>query len=413
MRHVISNVGIFDGTGSPLSRGTVIVRDDRIENVLPEGVSFDPERDDVLIDGLGGTIMPGMVEAHAHLTWPSSLEKIYHQFILPPDEMRAATWRNARILLESGFTSAYSAGALHETIEVELRTDIAAGRAPGPRLKASTIERSPEGAPNVETGSVSHGRGPTALRDFVARCRQIGIDSVKLVISGEDALKPGGSQDILYTEEELRAAGEAARSANLWLAAHTQAAQAVKMALRTGVRTLYHCTYADSEAIEMLVARKDEIFVAPAIGVIVATLEANPPPHIDMSAMKESAKPVMERSSRLIQTLKRYGVRVLPGGDYGFPFNPNGLNARDLQHFVDLYGYTPTQVLVAATKLGGELMGMGAELGQVKPGYLADLLLIDGDPTRDVRILQDRQRIKMIMQGGRLYKSPPRGAAAV
>jgi len=104
---------------------------------------------------------------------------------------------------------------------------------------------------------------------------------------------------------------------------------------------------------------------------------------------------------------------VLPGGDYGFPFNPNGRNARDLEHFVDLFGYTPTQALVAATKLGGELMGMGHELGQVRPGYLADLLLIDGDPTRDVRLLQDRKRIAMIMKGGRLHKTPSRiGAAA-
>jgi imidazolonepropionase-like amidohydrolase len=367
---------------------------------------------DILIDGLGGTVMPGMVEAHAHLTWPSSIEKAYHEFILPPDEMRVATWRNARVLLESGFTSAYSAGALHATIEVELRNDIAAGRTPGPRLKASTIERSPEGADNVETGSVSHGRGPAAMRDFVARCKQIGIDSVKLVVSGEDALKPGSSQDILYTDEELQAAGAAAREAGVWLAAHTQASQAVKMALRNGVRILYHCTYADSEALDMLISRKDEIFVAPAIGIIVATLEANPPPHIDMTAMKESARPVIERTSKLIPALRRTGVRVLPGGDYGFPFNPTGLNARDLQHFVDLYGYTPMEALVAATRLGGELIGMADQIGQVKPGYLADLLLIDGDPTRDVRILQDRRRIKMIMQGGRLYKAPDRVSSA-
>ena len=82
-----------------------------------------------------------------------------------------------------------------------------------------------------------------------------------------------------------------------------------------------------------------------------------------------------------------------------------GLNARDLQHFVELYDYTPTEALVAATRLGGELMGMGHELGQIKSGYLADLLLIDGDPTTDVRLLQDRKRIAMIMQGGRLHKA--------
>jgi len=390
-----------------------VVAGDRIEQIIAGETPVVSAPGDVVIDGNGGTLMPGLVEAHAHLTWPSSIEKIYHEFVLPPDEMRVATWRNARVLLDSGFTSAYSAGALAETIEVDLRDEIASGRTPGPRLKASTIERSPEGGEGVETGSVSHGRGPDAMRAFIARCRKIGIDSVKLVISGEDALKPGSSQHILYTEDELEAACTAAREAGLWLAAHTQASLAVKLALRNGVRTLYHCTYADSEALDLLEARKDEIFVAPAIGVIVATLDAKPPPHIDMRSMKECAKPVVELTSRLIPELKRRGVRVLPGGDYGFPFNPNGTNARDLQHFVELYGYTPSEALVAATRLGSELMGMGHELGQIRTGYLADLLLIDGDPTHDVRILQDRKRIAMIMQGGRLHKAPASvGAAA-
>ncbi len=162
----------------------------------------------------------------------------------------------------------------------------------------------------------------------------------------------------------------------------------------------------------MLEAKKNEIFVAPAIGIIVATLEATPPPHIDMSAMKESARPVIELASRLIPELKRRGVRVLPGGDYGFPFNPNGRNARDLEHFVNLFGYSPSEALVAATRLGGELMGMGDELGQIRPGYLADMLLLDADPTRDVRILQNPRRIVMIMKGGQLHKMPDQAGAA-
>jgi imidazolonepropionase-like amidohydrolase len=406
MRHVIRNVSLFDGTGTAPQPAIVVVEGDRITDVLAGARSFGSSPQDIVIDGHGGTLMPGMVEAHAHLSWPSSIEKMYHQFVLPPDEMKVATWRNARVLLDSGFTSAYSAGALGESIEVELRDAIAAGRTPGPRLKASTIERSPEGVDGVETGNVNHGRGPAAVRAFIAHCKQIGIDSVKLVISGEDALKPGSSQDILYSAEEMQAAGEAAREAGLWLAAHTQAAEAVKLALRNGVRVLYHCTYADEEAFRMLVENRERIFLAPAIGVIVATLEAKPPPQFDMTSMKESAIPVVERARALIPRLKAAGVRVLPGGDYGFPFNPNGTNARDLQHFVDLFGYTPTEALVAATKLGGEIMGMGDELGQVKPGYLADLLLIDGDPTQDVRLLQDRSRIRMIMQGGRLHKAP-------
>ena len=413
MRTIIRDANIFDGTGRAPFSGSVLVEQDRIEAVLPGSAATYVNADSV-IDGRGRTLMPGMVEAHAHLSWGSSVEKIYHAFMLPPDEMRVATWRNARILLDHGFTSAFSAGALGDTLEVELRDEIAAGRTAGPRLRASTIERSPEGAEGIETGKkVSmEGRGPQAMRGFVRRCFDWGIDNVKLVISGEDALLPGSSQHILYDEAEVEAACDEAHRLGMLVGAHTQAAEAVKIALRSGVDVLYHCSYADDEALDMLAAQRERIFMAPAIGVIVGTLEATPPPHIDMSAMKDAARPVIANTSRLVPELKRRGVRVLPGGDYGFPFNPNGTNARDLQHFVDLYGYTPTEALVAATKLGGEIMGLGEQLGQVKPGYLADLLLVDGDPTQDVSILQDKGRLRMVMQGGRLHKAPAPAQAA-
>jgi imidazolonepropionase-like amidohydrolase len=104
--------------------------------------------------------------------------------------------------------------------------------------------------------------------------------------------------------------------------------------------------------------------------------------------------------------LKRRGVRVLPGGDYGFKWNPHGTNARDLAIFVERMGFTPMEAIVGATKWGGELMGMGGELGQVRAGFLADLLLVDGDPLADVRILEDRERLLGIMKDGVFYKRP-------
>ncbi len=401
-RIVITNVRVFDGSGAPpTAADEVMIEGQRIAAV---GARL-PRDGAEVIDGGGGTLMPGMVEAHAHLSWPCSTERFIPEFILPPEEQLLATVRNARVLLDSGFTSAYSAGALGDRLEVVVRNEINGGWTPGPRLRASTIERSPEGDDSGTSG-VSHGRGPEAMRAFIRHCKEIGVDQVKLVISGEDALKPGSSQHILCTEEEVQAAGDEARKCSLWLSAHTQASESIKMALRASVRVLYHCTYADAEALDMLQAKKGEIFVAPAIGVIVATLEAKPPPNVDMSAMKEAAKPVMELAVKLVPELRRRGVRVLPGGDYGFPFNPNGTNARDLQHFVDLFGYSPTDALVAATRLGGELMGMGDELGQIKPGYLADLLLVDGDPTRNVAILQDRSKLLMIMKDGKMHKHP-------
>ncbi|HUD93857.1 amidohydrolase family protein [Sphingobium sp.] len=404
MRQMIRNISIFDGRGSAPAPGAVIVEGDRIAAVLHDEAAIAAVEADSVIDGRGATLMPGMVDAHTHLTWGSSVEKIYHQFILPPDELKVAAWRNARVLLDHGYTSLYSAGALGDQIEPELARAIEAGETPGPRLVPSTLERSPEGEEGVETGDVFNGRGPEAMRAFVAYCADEGVKSLKLVISGEDALKPGSSADILYTDEEMQAAGEAAKEAGLWIATHAYTPRAIGLALEAGARILYHCSFADDAAIDAMAAKKDEIFYAPGPGVSVAALEASPPPHIDMSSMKASAAERLELEKTLVPKLKARGVRILPGGDYGFPFNPHGRNARDLEHFVTYYGFTPAEALSAATMLGGQLMGQ--QVGQVKPGYLADLLLVDGDPTQDVRILQDANNIKMIMLGGRMHKSP-------
>lgn len=403
MATLIRDVRIFDGQTMQAGNRSVLVEGGRIAAIGETADALDNAGAETVVEGKGRTLMPGMVEAHAHLTWASSVEKIYHQFILPPEELKVAAWRNARVLLDHGFTSAYSAGALGDGIEVELAKAIEAGETPGPRLVPSTLERSPEGAEGVETGDVFNGRGPDAIRKFVTYCKDQGIGSLKLVVSGEDALKPGSAGDVLYTDEEMEAAGVAAREAGLWIATHAYYPKAIELALKAGARIIYHASYADEAAADAMVAAKDATFYAPSPGVSVAALEATPPPHIDMSHMKKSAAERMELESRLVPALKARGVRILIGGDYGFPFNPNGRNARDLEIFVEHFGYSPAEALTAATKLGGELMGI--EVGQVREGYLADLLLVDGDPTQDVGLLQDKNRLAMIMKGGAIYKA--------
>ncbi|KPF87941.1 amidohydrolase [Novosphingobium sp. AAP83] len=404
MKTLIRNIKIFDGEQLLDSEHAVLVEGERIVAIMPSASAPPAASGMTVLEGNGRTLMPGMVEAHSHLTWGSSVEKIYHQFILPADELKVAAWRNARVLLDHGFTSAYSAGALGDGIEVELARAIEAGETPGPRLIPSTLERSPEGAEGVETGDVFNGRGPEAIRKFVSYCKDQGIGSIKLVVSGEDALKPGSAKEVLYTDEEMEAAGQAAREAGLWIATHAYYPKAIELALKAGARIIYHASYADEAAADAMIAAKDATFYAPSPGVSIAALEATPPPHIDMSHMKTSAAERMELEAKLVPALKARGMRILIGGDYGFPFNPIGRNARDLQIFVDHFGYSPTEALHAATALGGELMGL--DVGRVKQGWLADLLLIDGDPTQDVSILQDKARIAMIMKGGALHKVP-------
>ena len=405
---LFTNVRIFDGSGAPPFAGEVLIDSNRIATVARAGGVPLPRTDAIAVDGGGATLMPGLTEAHAHLSWPSSVERFVPGMMLPPEDLLLTTARNARILLDHGFTSAYSGGSLGKTIEVSLKAHIDSGSMPGPRLVASSIEREPptDGQMLVAGTVADHGSGPEAVREFVKSCAALGAKSVKFLLSGESALKPGASMQLLYSTEEIEAAGAQARESNVWLTGHAHAAAAIKLGVRNGFHALYHCTYADDEAIDLLTANKETIFVAPTVGIVQATLDATPPPHFDMTHMKQDAAIVIERQQKLMPELKKRGVRLLPGGDYGFPFNPNGRNARDLELFVRHFGFTASEVLVAATRHGGEIMGMGHELGQIRPGYLADLLLVRGDPTIDVALLQDRNNLLAIMKDGQFHKMP-------
>jgi imidazolonepropionase-like amidohydrolase len=249
----------------------------------------------------------------------------------------------------------------------------------------------------------THERGVEGLVAYVKAKKAEGCDTIKFLLSSDEGFAPGGSQVLMYSEEEVQAIGRAAREAGIWLACHAQAAEAVKRAVRGGFRAIFHCTYADEEALDLLEAHRDELFVMPAPGLLYARVhEAQAFGIGRKEAEKLGAVSGLELMAQVYPQMRKRGIRVLPGGDYGFPYNPIGRNARDLQLFVDILGYTPVEALVAATRLGGDLMGM--QVGRIETGWLADLLLIDGDPVADVRILQDKKKIPVVMQDGRLHR---------
>ncbi len=403
---LFTNVRVFDGSGAALFPGEVLVRGERIEAVARGDESL-PREGVAVIEGRGRTLMPGMVEAHGHLTWPTSTERTINTMKpLPIEQHVLVTAQNARITLDHGFTSVYSAGSLGARIEPALRDMIDAGFLPGPRLRASALEKGAEGVLGVPAGhDPTHQRDIPHLREYVAQKKADGCDTIKFLMSSDDAFQPGGSQTLMYSEEEAQAIGEAAREAGIWLACHAQGSEAVKRALRAGFRAIYHCTYADEEALDMFEARKDTAFTAPAVGLLWArAYEAQEFGIGPAEATALGAFRGIELGQKVIPEMRKRGIRVLPGGDYGFPYNPHGRNARDLEHFVRLFGFSPSEALVAATKQGGELVDW--DVGQVRAGYLADLLLVDGDPTADVRILQDKANLAAIMKGGQFYKSP-------
>jgi imidazolonepropionase-like amidohydrolase len=397
------DVHVFDGTGRDPFPAEVLVVGNRIAAVAPS-VSYDLRAAAAIVDGGGGTLIPGLVDAHAHLGFGSTIEHRSLTRDEPVEEKALLVAHAGRVLLDSGITSVYSGGNRLPGTEVAARKAFSEGWMPGPRMKAASWEGS---AGMVEPGVYdfpgvdARTSDPESMRRFVAEMADVGVDIVKLSLSGESAVVAGTSRVVQFTDEEVAAAAEAAAERGVWLTAHAHAAESIKMAVRHGIRAVYHCTFADEEALDLLESARDRLFVAPTPGIIYANkheADSEPEEGMEVELTEDAVKQV-------VPELVRRGVRVVPGGDYGFPWNPVGRNVRDLQLFVDWFGFTPAEALRAATQFGGQVMDMGHELGLIREGYLADLVLVDGDPLDDIGILQDHDRLAVIMKDGRSHKT--------
>ena len=404
----LTNVRVLDGTGREPFAGSVRVEGNRISAVTP-GAAAPAAADAIVIDGGGATLMPGLIESHAHIGLADAASTELTR--LPPEEHMLLTVRNARTMLDCGYTSAFSAAAPKARLDVVLKREIEAGRVPGPRLLANGPEITVSGGlgdanllhlPHYDTPTFAWvADGPDAIRRVCRILAREGVDLLKLNLSGDLGTSSFPSEATPMTEGEVAAAMEVARAAGLRVAAHCRSADSVMLALRHGVEVIYHANYADERALDALEAARDRVFVGPALGLTYNLSQAPGLPASRARAFQHE----LDVSIDVVGRLRKRGIRVLPGGDYGFPATPHGTYARDLWLFVEVLGFTPMETLVAATRLGGELMGLPGELGVVQLGALADLLLVDGDPLTDIAILQDRANIKMIMKDGVLHKA--------
>ena len=413
-RTLITNATILDGSGSQPFAGDVLVEDQRIVAVQRGGGL--PRGDARVIDGAGATLMPGLVEPHGHVSYPDAARNADFTR-LPPEEHVLVTMRNAKTMLDCGYTSVLSAAAAKPRLDVVIRNEIDAGRIPGPRYLANGPEITVSGGlgdenllhlPHHETPTFAWvADGPDEIRKVCRLLLREGVDLLKLNISGDTGPRNSRSQRAVMTDAEVAAAMEMARAGAVRVCAHARSAESVKMCVRHGIGIIYHANFADEEALDLLEANRDWCFVGPALGLTYQACYA---------ASEWGITPAMARERGILHELeisvdtmgqmRKRGIRVLPGGDYGFAWNPHGTYARDLLLFVDVLGFTPMETLVAATRMGGEIMGMANELGQIRPGFLADLLLVDGDPLADIKLLQRQDALLVIMKDGRLHKAP-------
>jgi imidazolonepropionase-like amidohydrolase len=224
------------------------------------------------------------------------------------------------------------------------------------------------------------------------------VEWVKTYPTG-DAASPdlNDHHTLCMTFEEMHAVVATAHNHKLKVTGHCRATQGIKNALRAGYDTIEHGTFMDDEALDLLLVRNTPVI--PALYFEKASVELGPEfglPQAVIDGHQETLDGGAESARRIL----RAGGRLGMGGDYGFGWNPHGDYARELVFFVKDVGLTPLEVITCATKTGAEIMGCGDQFGTLEPGKLADVLVVDGDPLRDISVLTDRGKFLAVLQGG-------------
>jgi imidazolonepropionase-like amidohydrolase len=403
---VVANGQLLDGNGGPpVPEAAVVVRDGRIAYAGPaRGAPV--ESTARRIDAAGGTIMPGLVEAHFHPTYfnVAALEDLDIKY--PVEYVTLLAAANAKLALECGYTAARSGGSLFN-IDVWLKKAIENDLCPGPRLAASgreicgvggLMDWNPDYRKIGMEGLVLLVNGPDGARAAVRKLVKDGVEWVKTYPTGDAAAPDTNDHHTLcMTFEEMHAVVATAHNHGLKVTGHCRATAGIKNALRAGYDAIEHGTFMDAEALDLLLKR--DVPCVPALYFEWASVERGPEFKLPQRVI-DGHQETLEAGAESARMILRAGGRLGMGGDYGFAWNPHGDYARELTFFVKYVGLSLPEVVKCATRTGAEILGRGHELGTVEAGKLADLLVVDGDVAADISVLEDRSRFIAVMQGG-------------
>ena len=400
-RHVVLHAArVLDvKSGKTLADQTIVIENNKI---VSSGAAADVKvpPDAIRIDLPNATVLPGLIDAHTHITFDPKFGYDRLAISVPREALTGA--KNARITLLAGFTTIRNVGA-SEFADVALRDAVNAGDVPGPRMLVSGPALSITGGHcdnnmlPFEYHATEDGvaDGIAAVQHKVREDIKYGSDLIKVCATGGVLSLGDNPQHSQYTLEEMKAIVADAHRLGRKVAAHAHGAEGIRWAAEAGVDSIEHGSYIDDAAIAVM--KEHGTYLVPTLYlgdwmIENAGLMHLPPP------LLAKAQEVIPAARKNIAHAFASGVKVAFGTDAAV--YPHGLNAHEFAVMVKL-GLTPLQAIQAATINAADLLGWSGKVGTLEPGAWADIVAVDGDPLRDVTTLE---HVKFVMKGGEVVK---------
>jgi len=408
---LLTNARVIDGTGrAPFERASVRVADGRIVEVESAVDSMGTVAEDA-IDVQGRTVMPGLIDAHTHLSSDISRSPGFgpppalHGELPRPRELGYFVLaKTARVLLAAGITTVRDVGS-YDDEAIALREAVRLRIAEGPRILSCgriISATAPGGA--IFTTMYREANGPDDMRKAVREQLRRGADYVKLMATGARSVLAEDPEPAQMTRDELVAIVDEAHRLGVRVAAHVEGLDGARLAVSEGVDTVEHGLSLHREPALLAAMAERGIVLVPTLSTFHDLAERFTDDFAP--ALVEQAKRQLEEAYATLAAAREAGVSVAMGHDSG----PPGDNAIELVRMVD-GGLSPLEGICAATFGSAMALGLSSELGTVTAGAVADLLVVDGDPLSDARMLCDPERIWMVVQGGKVVAGDPRAPA--
>lgn len=407
-RNIIIHAGRMVDIGRKEMRTNVsiVIRGDKIVRVED---GFIPAGSSQLLDLAKYTVVPGLIDCHKHISMHFSTPNPYEEMVTETSADAAFyAANNARITLLDGFTAIRNVGA-EGRVDFSTRKAIEKGLIIGPRMWISEEPIGPTGGHSDPTNGIAPGiafsglnnsvaDSPAEVRKLVREHRKYGADLIKIMPSGGVASLGDDPKRQLMTDDEIQAAIETAHSLGMKVAAHAHGKTAIDAAVRYGVDSIEHGSYADAESFRLM--KEHGTYLVPTVYVarmVFDIIQQHPekmPPNI--VTKMQVITPVIEA---MFTNAYHSGVKIAFGTDTGSEFR-TGSAAKELTHMVHL-GMSPMDAIAAATTNAADLIGVSDEIGSIAPNHFADIIAVTGNPLQDISVLE---HVQFVMKGGVVYK---------